>query len=312
MTDQQTEVRDRVINGPVADLTGYRTAEELAGITQINAGAMVVRESLAAAAARIPANVGGTITVPDDLAVRIQAGMATLGGDAFAPEDGPETALVVVGGLVVTGPVEQVTYRQISVVGMVLMPKGSESVLGGHLTSLIGGARTYEYDEAAQVRGQAGDTTLSAAMIANENGHPQDVLLASGEVLIDEQIEKVGYQTIIVSGRLIAPRDSRDRLGSKLELAGEGFWYRGTNPRVVGGDETYDADFLSLVDEPLSLIVTGHLTFAEDVTNELIKKAVADIVLTGAITVPPAGQAAVRLLNREGGGAIVITGDTPG
>lgn len=311
MTDQQTEVRDRVINGPVADLTGYRTAEELAGITQINAGAMVVRESLAAAAARIPANVGGTITVPDDLAVRIQAGMATLGGDAFAPEDGPETALVVVGGLVVTGPVEQVTYRQISVVGMVLMPKGSES-FGGRLTHLIGGARTYQYEEGLQVRSVAGDATLSAAMIANENGNPHDVLLASGEVLIDEPVESVGYQSVIVSGELIAPRDSRERFGSKLELAGEAHWYRGNNPRVVAGDETYDADFLSLVDEPLSLIVTGHLTFAEDVTNELIKKAVADIVLTGAITVPPAGQAAVRLLNREGGGAIVITGDTPG
>lgn len=312
MTEQQTEVPGQEIAGPIADLTSYRTPEELAGITQINAGAIIVRESLAAAAGRIPSNVGATITVPDDVVVRIQTGMATLGGDAFAPEDGPDAALVVVGGLIVTEPVRQVTYRQISVVGMALMPKGSESVLGGHLTDLVGGARTYEYDEAAQVRGLAGDTTLSAAMIANENGHPNDVLLAAGQVMIDEPVEAVGYQSIIVSGQLIAPRDSRDRFGSKLELAGTSVWYRGANPRVVGRDETYDADFLSLVDEPLSLIVTGNLTFADDVSNELIKKAVADIVLTGTITVPPSGQAAVRLLNRDGGGKIKITGDAPG
>ncbi|GAB3744288.1 hypothetical protein [Microlunatus parietis] len=311
MTAQQTETPGREISGPVADLTAYRTAEELAHISQINAGCIVVRESLAVAAAEIPANVGATITVPDDVAVRIQAGMATLGGDAFAPEEGPNTALVVVGGLIVTEPVRQVTYRQISVVGMILIPRGSES-LGGRLTHLIGGARTYEYEEGTQVRSVAGDATLSAAMIANEDGNPKDVLLASGEVLIDEPVETVGYQQVIVSGQLIAPRESRDRFGSKLELAGQGFWYRGANPRVVGGDETYDADFLSLVDEPLSLIVTGKLTFADDVTNELIKKAVADIVLIGTITVPPAGQAAVRLLNRDGGGTIVITGDAPG
>ncbi|MFC7624649.1 hypothetical protein [Microlunatus sp. GCM10028923] len=312
MTEQQTEVQGRVINGPIADLTDYRNAEDLARISEINAGAIIVRESLAATAARIPSNVGATITVPDDVVVRIQTGMATLGGDAFAPEDGPDAALVVVGGLIVTEPVRQVTYRQISVVGMALMPKGSESILGGHLTDLVGGSRTYDYEEGAQVRGLAGDATLSGAMIANENGNPKDVLLAAGVVLIDEPVEAVGYQSVIVSGQLIAPRDSRDLFGSKLELAGQGFWYRGTNPRVVGGEETYDADFLSLVDEPLSLIVSGRLAFADDVTNELIKKAIADIVLIGTITVPRAGQAAVRLLNRDGGGKVVITGDAPG
>ncbi len=300
-----------VIDGAVADLTPYTSAEQLEQIERINAGCIVVRESLAPAAARIPANVGATITVPEDVAVRIHAGMTTFGGEAFAAADGPDTALIVVGGLIVVGEVPKVTYRQISVIGMALIPHGAESVLGGHLTDMIGASRGYAYSEGVQIRSLSGRTSLSGAMIANEAGNPGDVLLVAGTVVIDDPITAVGYQLIIVSGQLIAPRDGRDRLGSVLEVAGEALWYRGDHPRVVDGAETYDAEFLSVVDEPLSLIVLGDLTFAADVTNGLVRAAVADIVNTGTITVPRAAKAAVQLLARDNSGKIVVAEDVP-
>lgn len=308
MTDvsEKTAEREPIVgSGPVADLTGYRSAEELATIGRIKATCIVVRESLAAAVSRIPSNASATIIVPEDVEARIQTGMVTLGGEGLAPEDGPNQALVIVGGLIIVGAVPEVTYRQISVVGMALMPQGSESMIGPRLKDLVGGVKSYAYHEGMQFRSLAGDVSLSAAMIANESGSPNDILIAAGNIIIDEPITSVGYQLIIASGQLIAPRDGRDQLGSRLEMSGEALWYRGDQPRVIG-DETYDAAFLSLVDEPLSLIVQGDLTFADDVTNELIKGAVADIVLTGTITVPKAAHAAVQLLTRENHGSIVI------
>lgn len=312
MTEPQTAARGIVLDGPYADLTVYRSAEELDGIERIEAGCVVVRKSLAAAAARIPADVGATFTVPDDVAVRIHAGMVTLGGAAFAPEDGPDTALILVGGMIVVGEVPKVTYRQISVIGLALIPRGSESVIGEHLTDLIGASRGYDYSDGVQVRSVAGRATLSGAMIENASGQPGDVLLVAGTLVIDEPFESVGYQLIIVAGLLIGPRDCRDRFGAVLEVSGEALWYRGDHPRVVEGTEVYEAEFLAMIDEPLSLIVLGDLTFGADVTSELVRQAVADIVLTGTITVPRAAAAAVQLLCREKSGVIMIAEDFSG
>ena len=293
----------------MADLTGYRTAAELDWIAKIQAGCIVVREPLAAAAASIPADTAATISVPSDVEVRIHAGMTTLGGESLAPADGPDHALVVVGGLIVAEPVSEVTYRQISVVVLLLFPHGSESVVGARLTDLIGGSTAYTHSDEMQFRSLAGEVNLSGAMIANESGSPSDVLIVAGSIVIDEPVRSVGYQRIIVSGELIAPRESRDRMGSLLEVSGQAHWYRGDQPRVVRGEETYDAEFLSLVEEPLSLIVLGTVRFGPDVTNELIKRAIADIVLVGTAVVPRSGYAAVQLLARDNTGSIVLAED---
>src|SRR5262245_15452431 len=133
MGDSQ-DVDDRgVVRGQaVVDLSRVASPEGLAGIRRIErVGVVVVPDSLAAAYAAIPTSrVGATIYVPDGAKVRIHIGTLTVGGDGLGSA---EEILVVVGMLVVSSLVTGELPSQISVVGSVLAPRGSESALGPRL-----------------------------------------------------------------------------------------------------------------------------------------------------------------------------------
>jgi hypothetical protein len=132
MSDQATvDGAPREISGMgVLDLTGMSRPEELANISSIHGvGTILVPKSLSGRLAAIPMHgVGSVVPVPDgeNVKPRVLVGSVQLSGEALANPQGEGLhILVVVGGLVVTSPVEKVGYDQVVVVGHVLAPEGS-------------------------------------------------------------------------------------------------------------------------------------------------------------------------------------------
>jgi hypothetical protein len=84
---------------------------------------------------------GQTIFYPytEGMEVRIRSGQIKMSGEALANPTGNENdLLLVVGQLVITGPVERVGYKELIVVGQAAAPRESEAILGQHTGSSVG------------------------------------------------------------------------------------------------------------------------------------------------------------------------------
>jgi hypothetical protein len=275
----------------VLDLSHISSAEDLASITRIErVGLVVVRESLAARYARIPATrVGATVYVPDDVNVRVHAGSLVVSGDGLG---GPDDVLVVVGVLVITSPVTGAVPRRVNVVGSVLAPRGSEAMLGPILGSGSGDVAYYRYVEGQDISVSTGQVRLSGALLANSSVRPDDVLIAAGQVVVSGPVPAVGYGQVLVLGQFVAPEESRSVLEPVLRVHGQSGWYRGADPRIVLSDMEVGPDFFRLLDEPVSLVVLGDLTVGADVTMDEVRAKIASLVVFGDVTAP-AGVVAV-------------------
>jgi hypothetical protein len=73
------------------------------------------------------------------------------------------------------------------------------------------------------------------------------------------------------------------------------------------GEETIGREFLELLPAPRALVVMGQLTFGEDVTVDLLKAKIPEIVLMGTIRTPPALLPLVQVLTIEKMGEIHAT-----
>jgi hypothetical protein len=140
-------------------------------------------------------------------------------------------------------------------------------------------------------------------MLANAAGHPEDVLLAAGQVLVTGPVTKVGYARVIVAGQVTGPAASRDVLEPRLEVQGQSAWYQ-SEPRVIYEDTRIGPDFFQLLDHPVSLVVLGDLAITAGVTADLVKEKVTDIVLLGDVTAPADLVAVLQVLTTEAFGDI--------
>jgi hypothetical protein len=261
MTDTDHPDRGVVSSQGVLDLSHLTSPDELAAITRIEGvGAVIVPEPLAGAYAAIPTEgVGGTVYVPAGSRVRVHTGSLVTSGDGLGTED---DVLVVIGELVITSPVTGPLPRQISVIGEVLAPRGSEAALG---PALAGGTGTVSYYRPApgqDFRQLSGQVKLSGAALANAGGNPEDILVASGQVVVTGVPETVGYQRVSVAGQLIAPESAREVLEPKLEVLGQACWFTGETPRVFHDDVTLGPDFFRLLGQPVTLIAFGDVTLS--------------------------------------------------
>ncbi|MBM7838753.1 hypothetical protein JOC54_002012 [Alkalihalobacillus xiaoxiensis] len=80
----------------------------------------------------------------------------------------------------------------------------------------------------------------------------------------------------------------------------------GKDIRLITGMFTIDAAFLRAATEPLTLVVTGIVTFAADVTEELIKTTKCRVIIVGVTFTPNHLKGYVNLLIEQHTG--VITG----
>jgi hypothetical protein len=282
---EQADDRGAVRGQPVLDLSHLRSPEELSGITCIEqVAAVIVPESLAAAYARIPASrVAAVVYVPDGRNVRVHTGSLIVGGDGLGA---PEDVLVVVGMLVITSPVTGTVPRRISVVGSVFAPRGSERLLGPALSDGVGNVSYYRYVDGQDVTVLTGQVRLSAAMLANPAGRPDDLLIAAGQVVVTGPVATVGYARVVVAGQLVAPATSREMLEPRMQVQGQAAWFQTDNPWVSYEDTQVGPDFFRLLDHPVSLVLLGDLTIAAGVTETMVREKVTDIALLGDLRAP--------------------------
>jgi hypothetical protein len=307
---------DRRLQGEIndvamLDLTSMTSAEDLAGITRISdVPLLLVPESLMPAVTAIPMDdVAMVVPVPDGVQVRSHTGSLVVGGDALTGPGVENAALVVTGALIVTSPVSMVSYRQIIVTGLVLAPKGSESVLGAGLTRVTGSVDYYPYAEGQEIKVSSGQLRLSGEVLANPGGGPDDILVVAGQLIVTGTVAKVGYRRVVVAGQLLAPADSQPVLGPVAIVKGQLIWYTGQAPRFFLGKERFERSFFELIDRPLHLGLVGVFEIDPEVPPELLREKVAEITLVGRLTAPRRLVGVLQLLATEKVGEIVVAED---
>ena len=219
------ERKGSIANEGLLDLTWAKTADDLKGITSItNVGAVKVPEELMGAFSAIPrSNVGAVFSVkPGNW--KTLTGPMRVSGDMLAGGD-PETMLMVTGQLLVTPPLASIGYKEISVMGQLILPRGSEAVIAGKLGTVMGQLCYYNADK--------------------------------GE------------------------------------------------PRQFSFNETVGRELLEML-EPTTWIVMGNLTIEDDVTPELMRAKVPEIVLIGNIDAPRSLKTVLQLLTSLKMGEISI------
>lgn len=285
MTEQPPAIpEDGVIQGvAVLDLTTYG-AEAIGRIKQIRGVAQViVPESLAGALAGVRMKgVAQVIPVPDGARVRLHTGVVTMDGGALAAPGTEEDVLVLTGVLVLTSPVTRVAYHSVVATGILLAPKGSEGALAAGLTRMTGVVAYYDYSEGQTVKVFQGQTRLRGETLANAAGKPTDVAIVAGQLVITSPVRTLGYQQVVVAGQLAAPEESLDVLEPALNLTGQVAWYTGT-ARAFSGGERFERGFFELLEEPITLLLSGRFEVAPDVPAELLREKVGTIVLSGSL-----------------------------
>jgi len=294
------------------DLTGANSADVLDNVTRIShVATILVPESLLGKLMSIPMDsVAATVPIPDGKRVKVMSGQIVLSGEAFsAPDTDANEVLVVAGQMVITSPVQQGVQQEVVAVGQVIAPQGSETGLGAALRRMSGQVVYYPYTPGANVKVLTGHTRMSGADLANANGHSSDVLVTVGSLLVTSAGESFGYGHLVAVGPVIAPRETEAMLSGRVTSLGPGVVYYSATPRFFDGKETFYGGFFELLEEPITLVLDGKFTFADDVTPVQLKEKVREIVFDGKLIAPRALVPMLQLLATQRDGRILSTDD---
>jgi hypothetical protein len=297
-------------NVALLDLTGATSAEALDNVTRIsNVATILVPEGLLGKLLAIPMEkVAATVPIPDGKRVKVLSGQIALSGEALGEGDANDV-LVIAGQLVITSPVQQAVQQQVIAMGQLVAPQGSESGLGASLRRMSGQVLYYPYTPGANVKMRTGGARLTAAELANPSGQPNDVLISIGTLVITGAAEVVGFQHLVALGAVIAPREAESALAGRVTSLGPGVLYYSAPPRVFDGKETFYGGFFELLDEPITLVLDGKFTFADDVTPELLKQKVREIIFDGKLYAPRSLVGVLQVLATQRDGRIISTDD---
>jgi hypothetical protein len=308
---QEQPLRE-ICNVALLGLTGATCEQTLDGVGRIaNVATILVPESLLGKLMAISMqDVAATVPIPDGKRVRVMSGQVTLSGEALANTDGPaDEVLVVVGQLVITTPVQRVGFAQLISIGQVIAPVGSETALGAGLTRMTGQIAYYPYTPGAAVQVLIGTTRITGADLANPRGQPTDILIALGPLVIVGSVDTVGYQRVVAVGHVLAPRQHESALAGYLTALGGQIVHYSASPRIFDGKDSFSAAFFELLEEPVTLALNGRFAFEADVSPELLKGKVAEIVLHGKIVAPHRLVPMLQILTVARDGRIVADDD---
>ncbi|MBI1333612.1 MAG: hypothetical protein GC165_12125 [Armatimonadetes bacterium] len=123
----------------VVDLRFAKSPEDLNDIQMIrDVGVVLIPECAAAALNRIQvSDVGSMVILPSNVPVNCMTGQLKLAGEALAAGD-PDTILVIVGQCFVTSTVPSVGYKEVRVVGQILVPRDSQAAFSSKLSQITG------------------------------------------------------------------------------------------------------------------------------------------------------------------------------
>lgn len=189
----------------------------------------------------------------------------------------------------------------ISKVGCVLVPEHLATALAQIPMKEVGSI--VPIPEGENIKTQVGQIRLSGEALAG--GNPEDTLFLVGQVFITSPVTSVGYKEIGIHGQLFATRGSEGTLGAKItRMQGQTF-YLPAEARTIMGEETISKAFLELLPEPKAFVIMGSVTFEDDVTVELLKARIPEIVLMGEIKAPAPLIPMLQVLTVEKMGQIV-------
>ena len=135
-------------------------------------------------------------------------------------------------------------------------------------------------------------------------GDPEKILVLVGQIFITSVVQSVGYEGIHAVGQIFATRGSESALLAKLIHSNGQVFYLPSNPRTVMGDESIGAEFLELLPEPTPFVIMGSLTIEKEVSVELLKSKISEIVLMGQLRVPKTLLALAQVLTKDKMGEI--------
>lgn len=140
------------------NLLSAKTAEDLDGIVSIrDVGVVVIPEHLATVLAKVPMqDIGAVVPVPVGDNISFMGGQCVLSGDAIG-QGNADTLLFVAGQLIITSAVTQVGFKNISVAGQIIAPRGSEGALTPKLGQVMG--QTLYYPAGARLMMGDGEVT---------------------------------------------------------------------------------------------------------------------------------------------------------
>ena len=185
-------------------------------------------------------------------------------------------------------------------VGLVLVPEHLAGVLAGVSMTDVGAV--VPIPQEGKVNCLTGQVRLSAEML--ESGDPDTILVIAGQAFIHGEMKGVGYKEIRVFGQLFAPRSAEAAISAKLtQLSGQNFFLP-SDARTFMGEESIGKEFLELLDGPTALVVMGSLTIGAEVTRELLKEKISEIVLMGTLKAQPALIPLLQVITKEKMGTI--------
>ncbi|HZO89718.1 MAG TPA: hypothetical protein VFB38_15420 [Chthonomonadaceae bacterium] len=184
-------------------------------------------------------------------------------------------------------------------VGMILIPEHLSTALATIPMKEVGAIVPIPQGDNVQV--QSGQIRLSGESLAA--GDAEAILVVVGQLFITTPVTQVGFKQVRVIGQMFAIRGSEGPLGAKLQIQGQSI-YLPADPRLFMGEERLGRQFLELLPKPTPIVIMGKLTFAEDVTVELLQQKVPEIVLMGQICAPEALIPILQVLTVEKMGAI--------
>jgi len=292
----------------VLDLSSAKEASELEYIKVIrNVGMVLVPEHLKAALSRASIHdVGAIVGIPQNAKLNLQMGQVRLSAEALAAGDA-DTSLFAVGQVVVTGKVESIGYRDIRVAGQLFAPRGSEAALGAKLSSVMGQVIYYPFSEDQDVRFVVGKERIGRAYL-EALAHPT-VIIVVGNVDFEEDIPadllRQKLPTMVLVGNINAPRSLMPLISALVaEKIGNITAYP-ENARFLEGEDTLSKEYFEYLPEGTALVIGGVITIEDDVSPELLRAKVREIILNGKLKAPKPLAGLIRGLITEKNGELI-------
>lgn len=115
------------------------------------------------------------------------------------------------------------------------------------------------------------------------SGDENAILIIGGSLYVTSPVEKVGYREIRASGKVYIPQGSEAVVRAKLgHVSGPTLGYRyPSGAKIAAPDEMIGRAFLEALPGPTPLIVFGTVRIQDDVTAELLRDKISEIVLVG-------------------------------
>jgi len=190
--------------------------------------------------------------------------------------------------------------RSISEIGVILIPEHLAVDLMRVPMHEVGTIAAIPVSDAIHL--QVGQFTLPGEALAA--GDPEKILVMVGQLFITSAITSIGWKGIHATGQIIATRGSESALMAKLIHIQGQIIYCPANPRVIMGTESYGAGFLELLEEAVPLVIMGSLTIEQDVSVDLMKSKISEIMLMGELRVSRTLLPLAQLLTKDKMGEI--------